>query len=44
MYTDISLMQSMKLNETPSSILESIQRKSSNPCFVTKIQNLETYD
>lgn len=35
MYTDISLMQTLKLNETPSQNLESIQRKSSNPCFVT---------
>lgn len=45
MYTDITLMQTMKLNETNTSNQEFIQRKSSNPSFATaKIQNLDNYD
>jgi len=44
MYTDISLMQTLKLNETSNSIKESIQRKSSNPSFMTAYKNLDNFD
>jgi hypothetical protein len=44
MYTDISLMQTLKLNESSGSLKDQIQRKSSNPCFVASITNLDNYD